>query len=283
MDIEKILTPFSRLAHSRPMPPRAYPVILVTGASRGLGRGIALELARQGCSVAINFARDRSAARETARLCREVARGAAQKFLPLQADIGSAAGRRRLLAATLRGFGRLDGLVNNAGIAPPVRADITEATEESFAAVLRINLQGPYFLTQLVARHWLSPRKKPAPPGGYKVVFVTSISADTASVSRGDYCVSKAGLSMAAQLWASRLAPEGILVTEVRPGIMATDMTASVQGRYSAMIADGLVPQRRWGTPEDVGRTVRSIVAGDLPFSAGAVIAVDGGFHLRRL
>ena len=180
-------------------------------------------------------------------------------------------------------FGRIDALVNNAGIAPRVRADLTQATEESFEEIVRVNLQGPYFLTQAVARHWLERRPEPALPGGHKVVFITSVSADTASVNRGDYCISKAGLSMAAQLWASRLSREGILVVEVRPGLMATDMTAAAKEKYDRLIADGLVPQGRWGTPGDVGLAVRSVIAGDLPFSAGSVLMVDGGMHVRRL
>jgi NAD(P)-dependent dehydrogenase (short-subunit alcohol dehydrogenase family) len=262
---------------------KTTPVILVTGASRGLGRGIAVQLAAEGCSVAINFARNRAAADETAALCRRASRTRRQRFLPIQADIGSTAGRSRLVSRTLSGLGRIDALVNNAGVAPKARADLTEATEESFAEMVRTNLQGPYFLTQAVARHWLEKRGKPALRGGNKVVFITSISADTASVDRGDYCISKAGLSMAAQLWAARLAQEGIEVVEVRPGIMATDMTAAAKAKYDRLLADGLVPQGRWGTPEDVGLAVRSIMAGNLPFSAGAVIAVDGGYHIRRL
>jgi len=259
------------------------PVILVTGAGRGLGRGIAVQLAAEGCSVAINFVGNRAAAEETAALCRKASRTRNQEFTPIQADIGSKPDRARLVSETLSSMGRIDALVNNAGVAPRVRADLTEATEESFAELVRINLQGPYFLTQAVARHWLDKGPKPALPGGHKVVFITSISADTASVDRGDYCISKAGLAMAAQLWAARLAKDGIQVVEVRPGIMATDMTAGAKAKYDKLLSEGLVPQGRWGTPEDVGLAVRSIIAGDLPFSSGSVIAVDGGFHIRRL
>lgn len=264
------------------MPPdaKAAAVVLVTGAGRGLGRGIALQLAEQGCSVVINYARNASAAAETADACRREARSGAQAFITVKADVASAADRRRLLDETLARFGRIDVLVNNAGVAPRVRADIVDAEEGSFEEILKTNLQGPYFLTQLVARHWIA---SPAPEGGRRIVFVTSISADTASVSRGDYCISKAGLAMAAQLWAARLAAEGIQVVEVRPGIMATDMTAGVKDKYDALLAGGLVPQARWGTPEDVGRAVRAVIAGSLPFSTGAVIPVDGGFGIRRL
>lgn len=263
--------------------PTRPPVVLVTGASRGLGRGIARELAAAGCSVAINYAGNAAAAAETAQLCREVATAPEQQFVPVQADIGVAADRARLLKDTLAEFGRIDALVNNAGIAPRVRADLLDAAEADFFSLLHTNLGGPHFLTQAVARHWLEARPAPLLPGGFKIVFITSISADTASVNRGDYCVSKAGLSMSAQLWAVRLAAENIQVCELRPGIMATDMTAGVKEKYDRMLADGLVPQRRWGTAEDVGRAVRAVVRGDFPFSTGAVIPIDGGFHLRRL
>ncbi|HTQ32078.1 MAG TPA: 3-ketoacyl-ACP reductase [Opitutaceae bacterium] len=266
-----------------PHPSGNLPVILVTGASRGLGRGMARELAAEGYSVAINYAANQAAAAETAGLCRAAAKTAGQKFIPVQADLRSGADRTRLLQEVLAQFGRLDGLVNNAGVAPEIRADILEATEESFVEVVRTNLQGPYFLTQLVARHWLTDKPAALLPGGFKIVFITSISADTASVMRGEYCISKAGLAMSAQLWAARLASAGIQVVELRPGLMATDMTAGVKRKYDALIADGLIPQMRWGTPEDVGRAVRSVMAGNFSFSTGAVIAVDGGFSIRRL
>lgn len=259
------------------------PVVLVTGASRGLGRGIACEAAAQGLSVAINYANNAAAAHETAAQCAARAIAPGQRFVPVAGDIGRTGDRDAILRATLDAFGRIDALVNNAGIAPRVRADITEASEASFEEVLRINLQGPYFLTQAVARRWLAGEWEARLPGGFKVVFVTSISADTASVMRGEYCVSKAGLSMAARLWATRLAEEGIQVVEVRPGIMATDMTAAVKERYDRLIAEGLVPQRRWGTAEDVGRAVRAVLAGSFPYTTGTVLHVDGGFEMRRL
>ena len=259
------------------------PVVLVTGASRGLGRGIAIEASAQGLSVAINFASNAAAADETVELCKRAAAGAGQAFVPVRGDIGRRDDRAAILAQTLDAFGRLDALVNNAGIAPRVRADLTETSEASFEEVLRTNLQGPYFLTQAVANHWLAKRHAPALPGGFKIIFVTSISADTASVNRGEYCISKAGLAMTSQLWAVRLAGDGVQVLELRPGIMATDMTAGVRERYDQLIAEGLVPQRRWGTAEDVGRAVRAVLAGDFPFTTGDVIHLDGGFHVRRL
>jgi 3-oxoacyl-[acyl-carrier protein] reductase len=258
-------------------------VVLVTGASRGLGRGIALELAREGCSVVINYARNAEAAEETARTCRALPLRGGQSFLPLQADVGVAAERARLVEQTLERLGRIDGLVNNAGMAPRVREDITVASEESFAELLRTNLQGPYFLTQRVAAYWLGRRPEPLLPGGLKIVFITSISAVSASVNRGEYCVSKAGLSMAARLWAARLAGDGIQVVEVRPGIMATDMTSGAKEKYDRLIGGGLVPENRWGTPADVGSVVAAVMSGRLPFCTGSVIEVGGGLHLSRL
>ena len=260
------------------------PVVIVTGASRGIGRAIALQLATQGYSVVINYAGNREAAQETAAACRSRALSTGQAFLPIQADIGTRDDREVLVTETLRRLGRIDALVNNAGKAPAVRADITEASEESFAELLRVNLQGPYFLTQAVVRHWLSrDRPQPRLSCGFAVAFITSISAEAASVNRGDYCVSKAGLAMAAQLWATRLAADGILVFDVRPGLIATDMTAGAREKYEPMIADGAVPQKRWGSPADVGLAVGSLLAGHFPFSAGAILAVDGGLRMRRL
>lgn len=258
------------------------PAILVTGASRGLGRGIAVELAKGGCSVGINYAGNADAAAECVRLCEEAKVNDEQQFAPVQADIANATDRERMLRECCDLFGQLDGLVNNAGIAPKERADITEASEESMDQLLATNLKGPYFLTQLVANQWLQGAE-PRLNSGFKIIFVTSISVYTASVNRGDYCISKAGVAMAAQLWAARLADTNINVYEVRPGIMKTDMTSSVTSKYDALIADGLVPQKRWGTPEDIGLSVRSLIEGDFPFSTGAIIDVDGGFQMHRL
>jgi NAD(P)-dependent dehydrogenase (short-subunit alcohol dehydrogenase family) len=257
--------------------------VLVTGSSRGLGRGVALRLAACGHSVAIHYANNRGAAEETAAACAEVAVHPAQRFPLIGGNVAVASDRARMMDETLAAFGRLDALVNNAGIAPRVRADILEAEEDIFDEVIAVNLKGPYFLSQLAARHWLANPGMSTLPGGYQLVFVSSLSANTASVNRGEYCISKAGVAMASQLYATRLAAEGIQVTEIRPGIMATDMTAGVKEKYDALLAQGLVPQMRWGTPEDVGQAVSSILAGGLPFSTGDVINIDGGFHLRRL
>jgi NAD(P)-dependent dehydrogenase (short-subunit alcohol dehydrogenase family) len=262
-------------------PPSA--AALVTGASRGLGRGIAEALSRDGLDVAIHYGTRRAAAEETEAACRKVATRAGQKFALVTGDVARTEDRRRILEDTLAALGRLDALVNNAGIAPRVRADILEATEASFDELIAVNLKGPYFLSQLVARHWLDHRSESRLPGGYKLVFVSSASAARASVNRGDYCVSKAGLAMAATLWAARLAGEGAQVYELRPGIMATDMTAAVKEKYDRMIAEGAIPQGRWGTAEDVGRAVSALLKGSLPFSTGEVINVDGGLHIERL
>ncbi len=196
--------------------------------------------------------------------------GGASEVAYWPADVGVATDRARLLSAIETRFGRLDALVNNAGKAPDVRADLLEATEASFEDLIRTNLQGPYFLTQQVARMMSARRGAEAPPpqpGG--IVFVTSVSAELASPNRGEYCVSKAGLAMAAQLFAVRLAPQGIAVFEVRPGIIATDMTAKVKDVYDQRIADGLVPEGRWGQAEDVGKTVAALLRGDLPYATG--------------
>ena len=265
------------------MPSSSPPVVLVTGSSRGLGRGVAETLAQAGFSVAIHYASNKEAAETTAVTCKKLAPNPEQKFAIVGGNIGLTADRQRLFDETLSAYGHLDALVNNAGVAPRVRADITEATEEIFDEVMGINLKGPYFLSQLAARYWLKHPGKSRVPGGYKLLFVTSLSANTASINRGEYCISKAGLGMATQLWAVRLADAGVQVLELRPGIMATDMTAGVKDKYDKMLAEGLVPQKRWGTPQDVGLAVKAILEGHFPFSTGDVINIDGGFHLRRL
>ncbi len=259
------------------------PVVIVTGASRGLGRGIAVRCAELGFSVAINYAGNAAAAAETAALCGAKRILPAQKFLPVRADVGSEADRAALVRGTLDQFGRIDALVNNAGVGPRTRADITEASPAIFREVMATNLEGPYFLTQAVANYWLKEKPAPLLRRGFVVIFNTSISALTASLNRGEYCMSKAGLSMGAKLWALRLAGEGIQVFEIRPGIMATDMTAGVKGKYDAMIASGAVPMKRWGTPEDVGCAVGAILSGDFPYSTGEIIYIDGGLHLPGL
>lgn len=262
-----------------------FPTALVTGGSRGIGREICVCLAQAGFGVAINYAANAAAAEECKRLCVDASPDAKKaKFETLQANISNSPGRAQLVEFVRREFGWIDVLVNNAGVAPTVRTDLLEATEESFDRLIATNLKGPYFLTQAVAKDWIE-RLASLPAGRTrpKVVNISSISAYAASVNRGDYCVSKAGLSMATQLFAVRLAEHGINVYEVRPGIVATDMTAVVKEKYDCMIADGLTPIARWGTPEDVGRAVAAVAQEAFPFSTGEVINVDGGFHLRRL
>ncbi|MXY70773.1 MAG: 3-ketoacyl-ACP reductase [Acidobacteriia bacterium] len=246
--------------------PDSDSVALVTGASRGIGRAVASELART--HRVIGTYRGNLAAAESFRdEC------GAEIF---QMDVASPADRAAVMEFVRSEYGRLDLLVNNAGIAPRVRNDLLEASEESFEEVLSTNLQGPYFLTRDAAKLMLER-------GSGRIVFVTSISSYTASTNRGEYCVSKAGLSMAAQLYASRLAPEGIGVFEVRPGIIETDMVAPVLDKYKRLAEEGLLPQGRLGRPEDVALAVRAIADGNLDYSAGQVIDVDGGFHLRSL
>ena len=269
------------------------PVALVTGASRGLGRGIALSLARFGYSVAINYYDDLDrafaplkpdAGVECQRLCQEATPAdSGASFETFPADISDVRCREQMLKAVVARFGWIDLLVNNAGIAPTERKDLLEASLDSFNRLISVNLRGPYFLTQAVANFWLAGLAEHAARPRPKIITISSISAYTASINRGDYCISKAGLSMMTKLFAVRLAAEGIGVYEIRPGIMATDMTGPVKEKYDRMIAEGLPPIARWGTPEDVGRAVVAIAKNQFPFSTGEVFNVDGGFHLRRL
>jgi len=254
------------------------PVALITGGTRGIGLGIAQALAREGWDLALNGVRDADAVQPVLEELRAL--GARTEYF--QTDISQATGREALVNGVRERFGRLNVLVNNAGIAPPVRADILEATEEGFDTVISVNLRAPYFLTQAVAR-WMIAQKQGAPDYHACIVFITSISATVASTNRAEYCIAKAGLAMAAQLWAVRLAEHEIPVYEVRPGIIQTDMTAPVRERYDQLIAQGLTLQRRWGTPEDVGKAVAMLVRGDLPYSTGAVVMVDGGLTVARL
>lgn len=265
------------------MPITSQRVALITGAARGIGRGIALRLARDGYAIAINYVSAAKAGEEspadTLRHEVEQSGGSAAGF---RADISLSSDRQRLLNQVRERFGRLDLLVNNAGVAPAQRADLLEATEDSFDRLIGINLKGPYFLTQLAARWMIDLQKQKVIPKA-RIAFITSISAYTASTNRGDYCISKAGLSMAASLWAAALAPHDIPVIEIRPGIIATDMTAGVKQKYDALIANGLMPQKRWGTPEDVAAAVGAFARGDLDYSTGMAIDVSGGFQMRTL
>lgn len=253
-------------------------VALVTGAGRGIGLGIAKELARSGFDVAVNDVHEPA----TVQPAMDEIRGLGAEVLYCRGDVSSAGDRERMIGELKARFGRLNVLVNNAGVAPKVRADILEATEESFERLIRINLQGPYFLTQLAAR-WLVEQKRGDPSFKGCIINISSVSSTVASVSRGDYCISKAGVSMATMLWAARLGEFDIPVYEIRPGVIKTDMTAAVQAKYDKLITDGLFVQARWGMPDDVGRAAGMLARGDLPYSTGQAIVVDGGMTLQRL
>jgi NAD(P)-dependent dehydrogenase (short-subunit alcohol dehydrogenase family) len=251
---------------------------LVTGGTRGIGFGIATRLVADGFDVVVC---GRRPAAEVAGALERL-RAGGRRAVYIRADIGSAADRAALVDRVRDTVGAVNLLVNNAGVAPAQRTDLLEATEESFDRLISINLRGPHFLTLAVARDMLTAREAD-PEFAAAIVFVTSVSATLASVERGEYCVSKAGLAMAAQLWAVRLAGAGIGVYEVRPGVIRTDMTSGVTEKYDRLIAEGLIPQQRWGTPDDVGRAVAALARGDLPYSTGQVIMVDGGMTLGRL
>jgi NAD(P)-dependent dehydrogenase (short-subunit alcohol dehydrogenase family) len=253
-------------------------VALITGGASGIGFGISGAMAQEGFDLVL--CGRRPAEKVRAALAALQDQGADVCYV--SADIGRPEDREAVVAAARSRFGRLDMLVNNAGVAPRERHDLLEATEESFDRVLGINLRGPYFLTQAVAR-WMVEQRQADP--GYRglVVNIGSVSATLASVNRGEYCISKAGLAMATRLWAVRLGEYGIPVYEVRPGITRSDMTAGVQDKYDHLIADGLLVQPRWGEPSDVGRAVAMLARGDLPYSTGQVVMVDGGLTLGRL
>ena len=254
------------------------PVALITGGSRGIGFGIAQRLAAAGYDLAINGVRDAAAVHDNL----QELEAAGAKVLYCQANIADADARKQMLQQVRNFFGRLDVLVNNAGIAPKERKDILEASEESFALLIRTNLQGPYFLTQSVA-NWMIEQRNERKEFSGCIVNISSVSATVASVNRGEYCVAKAGVSMMTQLFATRLGEYDIPVYEVRPGIIRSDMTAGVTDKYDKLISNGLTIQKRWGTPEDVGKAVLAIVSGLLPYSTGQVVMVDGGMTLGRL
>ncbi|MFW5864251.1 MAG: 3-ketoacyl-ACP reductase [bacterium] len=258
-------------------------IALVTGSGLGIGRGIAIHLARDGYLTILNSRSADPAVTDTG--CYEVKaliESEGGQADVCRGDIGSSEDRERLIDFVAEKYGRLDLLVNNAGVAPKERNDILEATENSFDWLLGINLKGPYFLTQLAARRMIE-WKEQGVVSDPRIVFITSISAYTSSTNRGEYCISKAGLSMAAKLWADRLGEYGIPVIEVQPGIIETPMTSKVKDKYTALIEDGLLPTRRMGQPEDIARLVSAIGRGDLDYCTGESIEVGGGFGLRRL
>lgn len=266
--------------------PAPYPVALVTGGNRGIGLGITEGLIRDGFAVSILATREEPT--EVLEPLRELA-GDPARVRYVRGSVADLADHARYLADALEAWGRLDLLVNNAGVAPSVRADLLEATAESFDRLIEINLRGPYFLTQAFAREVLALRGDlealPEPPARpvATIINVSSTSAVTVSVNRGDYCISKAGVGMATQLWAARLAPEGVVVYEVRPGIIATDMTSGVTAKYDAFFEGGNVPIARWGRPADVAGAVSLLASGRMPYATGEVINVDGGMHIPTL
>jgi NAD(P)-dependent dehydrogenase (short-subunit alcohol dehydrogenase family) len=254
------------------------PAAIVTGGSRGIGRAICLELARLGHAVVVNYASRADAAEEVVRTI-EAGGGRA---IACRANVALAADRASLIEETIKGFGRLDVLVNNAGITSPGRRDLLDATEESWDEVFGTNLKGPFFLSQLAARRMIELLAGGLIAGG-TIVNISSISAYAMSTNRADYCLAKAALQAMTWLFADRLAEERIQVFEVCPGVIATDMTGPVKEKYDRLIAEGMSPMRRWGQPQDVARAVAALVEGYLPFSTGERINVDGGFHIRRL
>lgn len=249
-------------------------VALITGAARGIGRAIAVALAKEKWRVVINYRQNADAAKEALKLVEDVG----GRGILVQADIADAADRARLVAQTLEAFARIDLLVNNAAMGPRRRVDLLEMTESSYDEVMATNLKGPFFLTQLVVRRMIELKTEKA-----RIVNIGSISAYTSSTSRGEYCLSKAGMGMMTALFAHRLAECGINVYEVRPGFIRTDLTSPVWDKYDRMIAEGLTPIARWGEPEEVARAVIAIAHDYFPLSTGEVINVDSGFHLRRL
>jgi NAD(P)-dependent dehydrogenase (short-subunit alcohol dehydrogenase family) len=254
-------------------------VAVVTGGGRGIGRGIVLELGRLGLDLVVNYRSDRDSAEAT---CLEAQQLGSPRAIPLAADVADVGQGRSLVDRCLEAFGQIDVWVSNAGVAPEVRGDLLDLTEASWDRVLNTNLRGPFFAAQAAARAMLAGLEA-GQVSDPQIHFITSASSAFASVNRGEYCVSKAGLSMVAQLFAARLAERGIRVFEIRPGIIATDMTAPVRAAYDRRLSEGLAPLRRWGEPAEVGRAVAGIVAGFLPYATGNVVEVDGGLHLRIL
>ena len=251
---------------------------LITGGSRGIGLGIAKELAKAGFNLAINGVRKQ----ESVQPVLDELKDFGVEVIYAQGDVSKKEDREYIFRTVIAEFGQLNVLVNNAGVAPKERKDILEATEESFDYTLDINLKGPYFLTQLFARQMVE-MKKESPEFWGCIINVSSVSATVASVNRGEYCISKAGIAMATKLWAARLGEFDIPVYEIQPGIIKTDMTAGVTEKYDRLFADGLTIQKRWGLPEDVGKVAAAMATKMLPYSTGQVVLVDGGMGVQRL
>jgi len=253
-------------------------VALITGGSRGIGLGIATELAKVGFNLAINGLRDESFVADTL----NGLKSHGVEVIYVQGDVSLKNNRDRMINQIIAHYGQLNILVNNAGIAPHERKDILEATEESFDQVINVNLKGPYFLTQQVANHMIGIKKK-EPSQFCCIINVSSVSASVVSINRGEYCISKAGIAMATKLWAARLGEFDIPVYEIQPGVIHTDMTAGVQEKYDTLFQNGLAVQQRWGTAEDVGKVAASMCLGNMPYSTGQVVMVDGGMTIQRL
>ena len=253
-------------------------VALITGGSRGIGLGIAIELAKSGFDLAMNGVRDESAVIE---ILEDLKKFGIQ-LAYFQGDVSKKEDRVSMMSAILNRFGKVNILVNNAGISPKERKDILEATEESFEHLLNVNLQGPYFLTQMIANAMIEHKSKSAEEF-FCIINVSSVSATVASVNRGEYCISKAGIAMATKLWAARLGEFDIPVYEIQPGVIRTDMTSGVQSKYDQLFANGLAIQKRWGMPSDIGKVVAAMATQMLPYSTGQVVQVDGGMTINRL
>lgn len=258
--------------------PSSSPKAFITGGSRGIGLGIAHSLAKAGYDVAINGVRPATSVTEVL----DSLKIHGQQVIYCQGDIGQADQRAAMIQQLQESFGDLHVLINNAGVAPKERNDLLEMTQSSYEWVMQTNLTGPFFLTQAIA-NWMLESQKTNDDHTRSIINISSISATIASVNRGEYCVSKAGMSMMTQLFATRLGAEGIPVFEIRPGIIETDMTSGVKEKYDKLIANGLTVQPRWGQPDDVGKAVVSLASGDFPYSTGQVIMVDGGLTLDRL
>jgi NAD(P)-dependent dehydrogenase (short-subunit alcohol dehydrogenase family) len=253
-------------------------IAFVTGGTRGIGLGIAIELAKSGFDLAVNGVRDESAVKAVLEDLKKLG----VQVIYVRGDVSNKDDRQRMVNEILERFGKINVLVNNAGIAPPERKDILEATEESFEYVLNVNLQGPYFLTQLIANRMID-LKNQNPEEFFCIINVSSVSSTVASVNRGEYCISKAGIAMATKLWAARLGEFNIPVYEIQPGVIKTDMTSGVQEKYDRLFQQGLAIQQRWGTPEDIGRVASAMASGNMPYSTGQVVMVDGGMTVQRL
>jgi len=253
-------------------------VAFITGGSRGIGFGIAEALAKEGFDVAINGMRPEEAVNDVLDQLKQHGGDA----IYCQGNIADTEARQRMLQQIKDHYGRLNVLVNNAGVAPKERKDLLDASEESFEYVVKTNLQGPYFLTQQAA-NWMIEQRQADEDFSAHIINISSISATVASVNRGEYCISKAGMSMMTLLFAVRLGEYGIPVYDVRPGVTKTDMTSGVTDKYDKLIEEGLCVQPRWGYPEDVAKAVVALAQDYFPYSTGQTIMVDGGLTIPRL